>query len=325
MADYRAYAGVDFSAQFLAHYGVGHENGGHSGRYEWGSGDRPMQDSPLDKGSESKPFRYVPSKSIESSMHKVAKKLKENKITIETIHTARADASKANQEYLQLLGYGSDKKKETLNKEAKDQQVLVVKADNHKNRPHARTQKIAEGTAEVKINNADSNGQHLPAIYSTSAYMNYVPTPYGNNPKDLQTIDGTTNAGSNPKPKPLYMTEQEYYALTQKPTSSNTFLSYYGQEKRKLDKVVNSPVTKLVLGMAKVANKVVKALKKLKNVIVSAFKHSDDGFLLVDRGSTSNRYIGIDSSTRYLKHSKEKKRATAVSSYRSRYRKSRYG
>lgn len=30
--------------QWIAHFGVGHENGGHSGRYPWGSGDRPKQD-----------------------------------------------------------------------------------------------------------------------------------------------------------------------------------------------------------------------------------------------------------------------------------------
>lgn len=41
--DFRLYAGVDFSSDFLAHYGVGHDKGGHSGRYPWGSGDRPKQ------------------------------------------------------------------------------------------------------------------------------------------------------------------------------------------------------------------------------------------------------------------------------------------
>lgn len=42
MADFRNYAGIDASF-FLCHYGVGHEDGGHSGRYKWGSGDRPKQ------------------------------------------------------------------------------------------------------------------------------------------------------------------------------------------------------------------------------------------------------------------------------------------
>lgn len=36
MADFREYFGMDATA-FLQHYGVGHENGGHSGRYPWGS------------------------------------------------------------------------------------------------------------------------------------------------------------------------------------------------------------------------------------------------------------------------------------------------
>lgn len=41
---FRLYAGVDFSREFLCHYGVGHNQGGHSGRYPWGSGKSPKQD-----------------------------------------------------------------------------------------------------------------------------------------------------------------------------------------------------------------------------------------------------------------------------------------
>ena len=43
MADFMEYYGADFSHEFLAHYGVGHDKGGSSGRYKWGSGDRPYQ------------------------------------------------------------------------------------------------------------------------------------------------------------------------------------------------------------------------------------------------------------------------------------------
>lgn len=43
MADFREYQGIDFSSMFLVHYGVGHDKGGNSGRYKWGSGDRPYQ------------------------------------------------------------------------------------------------------------------------------------------------------------------------------------------------------------------------------------------------------------------------------------------
>lgn len=39
MNDFREYAGVDFSQEFLIHYGVGHLQGGHSGRWPWGSGE----------------------------------------------------------------------------------------------------------------------------------------------------------------------------------------------------------------------------------------------------------------------------------------------
>lgn len=34
---------IDSDEESLAHYGVGHLNGGHSGRYPWGSGDTPYQ------------------------------------------------------------------------------------------------------------------------------------------------------------------------------------------------------------------------------------------------------------------------------------------
>ena len=44
MPDFRDYIGVDFTGQFLQHYGKGHLDGGHSGRYPWGSGKRPKQD-----------------------------------------------------------------------------------------------------------------------------------------------------------------------------------------------------------------------------------------------------------------------------------------
>ena len=42
MADFKEYQGMNAS-EFLVHYGVGHDKGGHSGRYPWGSGDRPKQ------------------------------------------------------------------------------------------------------------------------------------------------------------------------------------------------------------------------------------------------------------------------------------------
>ena len=37
-------------ANYIAHYGVGHLNGGHSGRYPWGSGNRPRQSEALALG-----------------------------------------------------------------------------------------------------------------------------------------------------------------------------------------------------------------------------------------------------------------------------------
>ena len=39
MADYRDYIGID-ATYYLEHYGVGHLNGGNSGRYPWGSGEK---------------------------------------------------------------------------------------------------------------------------------------------------------------------------------------------------------------------------------------------------------------------------------------------
>jgi len=48
VADFREYIGVDYSQEFLIHYGVGHDKGGNSGRYKWGSGDRPYQRSSME-------------------------------------------------------------------------------------------------------------------------------------------------------------------------------------------------------------------------------------------------------------------------------------
>lgn len=50
MADFREYQGANFVTEFLVHYGVGHDKGGHSGRFPWGSGDRPKQDLESNKG-----------------------------------------------------------------------------------------------------------------------------------------------------------------------------------------------------------------------------------------------------------------------------------
>lgn len=62
--DFRLYAGVDFSREFLCHYGVGHDQGGHSGRYPWGSGNRPHQrDVDKDKIIEAiKKIKGIPSR-----------------------------------------------------------------------------------------------------------------------------------------------------------------------------------------------------------------------------------------------------------------------
>lgn len=38
---------LDVVDEWLAHYGVGHEDNGNSGRYRWGSGDNPMQRDPF--------------------------------------------------------------------------------------------------------------------------------------------------------------------------------------------------------------------------------------------------------------------------------------
>ena len=43
MDDYLNEQGYENYEEFLIHYGVGHLNGGHSGRYPWGSGDIPYQ------------------------------------------------------------------------------------------------------------------------------------------------------------------------------------------------------------------------------------------------------------------------------------------
>lgn len=65
--DFRLYAGMD-SSEFLAHYGVGHDQGGHSGRYPWGSGKRPRQD----RGGSRQDERTATTSMKSDSLHKSA-------------------------------------------------------------------------------------------------------------------------------------------------------------------------------------------------------------------------------------------------------------
>ena len=52
MNDFRLYKGLD-SSPYIMHYGKGHDHGGHSGRYEWGSGERPKQSEEYDRSQDS--------------------------------------------------------------------------------------------------------------------------------------------------------------------------------------------------------------------------------------------------------------------------------
>lgn len=306
MADFREYQGIDFSSMFLVHYGVGHENGGHSGRYAWGSGEKPMQDSPLDKGSPSKPYRYVHSKSIENQARYYAKKLAEGKITIETIHYAKAAVSESNP----YASYLTGKEKAKLNRDEKDAKVMTIKADNHEGRPHARTKKIAEGTAEVKLQQAGASNQYLPSLYGTTAYQNYVPDPssWWLQDVDLPTLPGTPHNVQQPDSYPMAANSQQEADSYFEPIN-DSLGSHLRQEKKRRDEIekkLNSPVTKLVLGMAKVADKVVNALKRLKNVVVSWFKHSDEGFYLVHKHDNTDVYKAVDYTSCYIKHREKK-------------------
>jgi len=65
MADFRDYIGLDLTG-YLMHYGKGHLDGGHSGRYPWGSGKRPRQDHKSDTSI----FSLIPKHS--DSLHKSA-------------------------------------------------------------------------------------------------------------------------------------------------------------------------------------------------------------------------------------------------------------
>ena len=59
MADFREYDGVDFTADFIIHYGVGHEDGGHSGRYPWGSGKKVKYQHKLENIQDAKSRKKV--------------------------------------------------------------------------------------------------------------------------------------------------------------------------------------------------------------------------------------------------------------------------
>ena len=54
MNDFRLYKGLD-SSPYLMHYGKGHDQGGHSGRYPWGSGKNPKQSEKYDRNGNQSP------------------------------------------------------------------------------------------------------------------------------------------------------------------------------------------------------------------------------------------------------------------------------
>ena len=84
MNDFRAYKGA-VDGPYLMHYGKGHAQGGHSGRYEWGSGERPYQRTPMDKGTAKKKIKELnrgdkAKAEIGYSVRQLEKKWNKNKI-----------------------------------------------------------------------------------------------------------------------------------------------------------------------------------------------------------------------------------------------------
>lgn len=59
---------------YIAHYGVGHLRGGNSGRYKWGSGNRPMQSAKFNKPKSTQNRYSEKKKIIDSGDAKLIKK-----------------------------------------------------------------------------------------------------------------------------------------------------------------------------------------------------------------------------------------------------------
>ena len=336
MADFREYQGIDFSSMFLVHYGVGHENGGHSGRYAWGSGEKPMQDSPLDKGSSTKQYRYVPSKSIANRVNSAIKRITDNegKYGLAAIHTSAATMiNSAGEKALEAYGFNTDKLKDQAQHGEKEQTVEVKKASNHANRPHARTTKTVVGeSAEVKVQSNLSG--RIPAWMFSNSYQNYV---YGGNyPKDeiesMYSPINSNNFFAHDKEKKKQMAElmaehPEYtsmlaalaIATSKNPNAYNNAVVSSSSKKEqaeepkkeqaeepKKEQAEERKKNSIVTAVLNVVKKVGSVLKKLKNVVVSWFKHSDEGFYLVHKHDNSEVYKGVDYRSHYIKHREKK-------------------
>jgi len=253
MADFREYQGIDFSSMFLVHYGVGHENGGHSGRYAWGSGDSPWQSLPFGKGSKVRPYSWAIPNSVERNVNAVLRKIKDGNITTETIHTARAEVAEKNKDFLYQLGYGTkDKPIESLNKEAQTKTVIKYTPNNRDDRTHARSIRIAEGKANVYAN---TGAYRAPAYMYSKDCDKYLNWSYA-------FADGDADWDDFP--------QEAYDRMTAQANNSETYFDKIAEERETADIALNGwepdMGLTLVLQMAQAAIRIKSTLKKLKYV-----------------------------------------------------------
>ena len=259
MNDFRLYTGVD-RTPFFFHFGVAHDEnppGRGSGRYPKGSGKRPDQPSP-----------------IERKVTTAVRSIDARGFTVTGIHSALRKHK--GQEWLQNMGIDSSKLKNTNSikyKEEKKMGVTVASKERARqemlaNRPHQRKKKVAEGTAEVKINGGAYN---LPAYYFDGANLDYdeeTMVPYGN-----------------------------YYGYDH----PATFMSYYREEGEKLDEALNKPLAKFVIKMAKVADTVLDLVNHPEKIVKLASNAIDKIRIALRHSDEYSLYMGLDSSP-YLIH-----------------------
>ena len=109
MADFREYAGIDAST-FLMHYGKGHLDGGNSGRFKWGSGERPWQRTSMEgKGGSRDNDSNKPASRV-SSRGEAKKSVKRLNKLDKQLAEARYQKYKSSQDYAKASKKSSNRK-----------------------------------------------------------------------------------------------------------------------------------------------------------------------------------------------------------------------
>jgi hypothetical protein len=163
---------------YLAHYGVGHKNGGHSGRYDWGSGSRPFQ-------------------SLEGVFSKKKKKKKEKDTVLQNATKKTEEdvekAKKHQEEVDKIVNDYIDATKETISKAAskKEDEAINKVADEVSKDKDSDDKKETKDDKKSKDKDSDDKKDKKDKKNSVSKQMNNIDKTGNNLVRGAQTLNKT--------------------------------------------------------------------------------------------------------------------------------------